>query len=286
MQKLLLFLFFFALSVSPAKAQSFDNISRKYPIDAECFAYEASIEIAKKYPPATNFALVSAKKRDAFIDKFASFLRQGGFIIGQNPTVTIHYTLDHIDEQRAFLNLVASDGTDVGIVRNLGQTVSPSAVGNTYSHTKAVSVGESLLGDSNVSSVAYASDVPRASGVSQMQTSQYPQNSSELPVHNMSSGNKYPASGVSGNTYNTYKPSPAWSIHKGSLRNQLDEFAKENGWELIWSADFDLDMKADATFSGTFTEFIEKLFLALPSSRNGLRVSIYKANQVIEILGE
>jgi hypothetical protein len=68
--------------------------------------------------------------------------------------------------------------------------------------------------------------------------------------------------------------------------NQLDEWARGESWKLIWQANYDLDLNADATFSGDFIKVVEQIFNSLPRKNNGLRVSIYKQNKVVEIIGE
>lgn len=84
----------------------------------------------------------------------------------------------------------------------------------------------------------------------------------------------------------TETSSQHWTISQGSLKNQLKTYAENHGWNLVWQADFDLEMKVESHFSGDFLDFIEKLFLNLQTTKAGLRINIYKANSVLEVRGE
>lgn len=115
----------------------------------------------------------------------------------------------------------------------------------------------------------------------------------QLPIHTISAHNKQSELSEFAENYsaipyekNFIKSTPLWHMQKGSLMHQLEDFAKEEGWTLIWNADFDLDMKADASFTGTFVEFMEQLFSALQNRKSGLRISIYKTNNVLEVSGD
>ena len=61
---------------------------------------------------------------------------------------------------------------------------------------------------------------------------------------------------------------------------------KRKSWKVIWQANYDLDLNAEASFSGDFINVVEQVFNALPKKNNGLRINIYKANRVIEVIGE
>lgn len=77
---------------------------------------------------------------------------------------------------------------------------------------------------------------------------------------------------------------PQWNIQQGRmLREQLENWAGEAGYTLIWSAQNDYEMKSSASFPGVFIEAVKNLFSALQASGLALRVTIYQGNNVMEV---
>lgn len=248
-------LFLLMLTAMPftgiAREFSYDNVSKKFPVDAEYFAFEASQKLAKNYekPQDVNLILLPAKN-EKFADNIGTFLVRSGFTVNDKTDGTaLSYTFDFIDKKRAYLRLELSDGKHIGVVRNLGE-ISPFAAPVTVAeerpeqNTEQPKAAQTALSEIKAETKAIA------------------------PV----------------------KPVPpqtkVWVLKQGSLMNQLDEWAKGESWKLIWQANYDLDLNADASFAGDFIKVVEQVFSSLPRKNNGLRVSIYKRNKVVEVIGE
>ena len=77
---------------------------------------------------------------------------------------------------------------------------------------------------------------------------------------------------------------PTWQVERGRmLREQMENWAAQAGYTLIWSAQNDYEMQSSATFSGVFIEAVKNLFAALASNGLALRVTIYQGNNVMEV---
>ncbi|GAB1253088.1 TcpQ domain-containing protein [Desulfovibrio falkowii] len=75
-----------------------------------------------------------------------------------------------------------------------------------------------------------------------------------------------------------------WNITPGTLRAQLTAWASLAGYQLIWKADHDYDIEAHANFKGNFLSAVEQLFSGLQRVGSPLRVTLYKGNNVMEVL--
>lgn len=258
MKKLLPLLLFIVMAMPfPGIAGEFsnDNVSKKFPLDSEYFAYEVAQELGKKYDAAkTNLILIPAKN-DRLIDNLNTFLVRNGFTLNNNSDgIVISYTFDFIDKKRAYLRLEMSDGNHVGVVRTLGEAspfLAPAAVAEeiTEQQQPAISpnrAAESALTEFRSQQQPLLNTVPIAEALSPK----------------------------------------VWILKQGSLMNQLDEWAKGENWKIIWQANYDLDLNADASFAGDFVGVVEQIFNSLPKKDNGLRVNIYKQNRVVEVIGE
>ena len=77
---------------------------------------------------------------------------------------------------------------------------------------------------------------------------------------------------------------PAWEVERGRmLREQMESWAAQAGYTLIWSAQNDYEMQSSARFTGVFIEAVKNLFAALASNGLALRVTIYQGNNVMEV---
>lgn len=77
---------------------------------------------------------------------------------------------------------------------------------------------------------------------------------------------------------------PSWQVERGRmLREQMENWAAQAPYTLIWSAQNDYEMQSSATFSGVFIEAVKNLFAALASNGVALRVTIYQGNNVMEV---
>lgn len=76
----------------------------------------------------------------------------------------------------------------------------------------------------------------------------------------------------------------SWEIVKGEmLKAQLERWATDAGYTLIWSAHNDYEMQSDSTFTGPFKDAVKAFFGALQSNGHALRVTIFEGNNVMEV---
>ena len=76
----------------------------------------------------------------------------------------------------------------------------------------------------------------------------------------------------------------SWKIVKGEmLKAQLERWASDAGYTLIWSAHNDYEMQSDSTFTGPFKDAVKAFFGALQSNGHALRVTIFEGNNVMEV---
>ncbi|WP_297226733.1 TcpQ domain-containing protein [uncultured Desulfovibrio sp.] len=76
----------------------------------------------------------------------------------------------------------------------------------------------------------------------------------------------------------------SWEIVKGEmLKAQLERWATDAGYTLIWSAHNDYEMQSNSTFNGSFQAAVKAFFGALQSNGHALRVTIFEGNSVVEV---
>ena len=75
-----------------------------------------------------------------------------------------------------------------------------------------------------------------------------------------------------------------WKLAPGSLQQQLTAWADKVGYKVVWRASWDLDMQTSATFSGDFQAAVTELFLGLHDAGHPIRLAIYPANKVLEVI--
>ena len=76
----------------------------------------------------------------------------------------------------------------------------------------------------------------------------------------------------------------SWEIIKGEmLKAQLERWATDAGYTLIWSAHNDYEIQSDSSFTGSFQAAVKAFFGALQSGGHALRVTIYEGNKVMEV---
>ena len=76
----------------------------------------------------------------------------------------------------------------------------------------------------------------------------------------------------------------SWEIVKGEmLKAQLERWASDAGYTLIWSAHNDYEMQSNSTFNGSFQAAVKAFFGALQSNGHALRVTIFEGNNVMEV---
>lgn len=76
----------------------------------------------------------------------------------------------------------------------------------------------------------------------------------------------------------------SWEIVKGEmLKAQLERWAMDAGYTLIWSAHNDYEMQSNSTFNGPFKDAVKAFFGALQSNGHALRVTLFEGNNVMEV---
>lgn len=262
-------------SLGIAHEFSYDNVSRKYPLDSEYFAFEASQEIAKTYKnKSENFILIPVKndRNQDFIDKFSLFMVRSGFKVDNKGSdgIVLSYTFDFIDKNRAYLRMEMSDGKHIGVVRMLGETspfiapAAPAVVAEEIKEENILPQTKSTVQPVKASNSMQPANSAAQSALTELQAAPKAFTPLLPPV----------------------QQPKVWILKQGSLMNQLDEWAKGENWQLIWKSDYDLELNASATFAGNFIEAVTKVFHSLQKKNNGLRVNLYKQNKVIEVIGE
>ncbi len=281
----LLSIFCFCL---PAHAQStFDTISKKFPEDAKYFAEDILFDITNIYPTTTVFNFEENKKFP-FNQELTKLLTEKGYTFSEYG-IKIDYLFDFIDEQRAYLRLLFADGKKLGVVRVLGDKRNALAPLQTYN---PMNMAYSYQGQ-NKDFAPPASPSSSSTTATEQALNEFASNQS-LEQTQDTAINTAPIESTP--LYPSYKPAntqgiatiplKTWKLEKGSLMHQLDELCQSERWKLVWNADYDLDMHASASFSGSFVGFIEEFFTTLQDTQSRLRVSVYKSNKVIEVSGE
>jgi len=74
-----------------------------------------------------------------------------------------------------------------------------------------------------------------------------------------------------------------WIIKPGSLKKQLTKWARIADYQLIWKAEHDFQMQAEATFKDNFYGAVKRLFTRMNRNGNSLRVTLYQQNSVLEV---
>lgn len=76
-----------------------------------------------------------------------------------------------------------------------------------------------------------------------------------------------------------------WKLERGlPIHTQLQAWAQRAGWTLLWRPDFSWRTAADASFEGEFSDAIEQVITALFEEGEPVRLILWEANQVAEVL--
>lgn len=72
----------------------------------------------------------------------------------------------------------------------------------------------------------------------------------------------------------------------GSVRNTLERWAKEAGWQFVWDAPADFTIDATATIHGTLEDALRQVVKALAGSRVPIQIVMYKRNRVLRVIAK
>lgn len=79
---------------------------------------------------------------------------------------------------------------------------------------------------------------------------------------------------------------PLFTLTKGSLFGQLQAWAKQEGYALVWNAPRDYQLEVPASFQGSFLTALQELFKGLNTGGAMLRVTVHQGNHVVEVIGD
>ena len=78
----------------------------------------------------------------------------------------------------------------------------------------------------------------------------------------------------------------AWTVQPGLLRSQIEGWASQAGYQVVWKVSHDYHLQSHATFSGPLVSALSQLFTGLQQRGNSLRVIVYQGNNVILVTEE
>jgi hypothetical protein len=74
-----------------------------------------------------------------------------------------------------------------------------------------------------------------------------------------------------------------WSLHPGLLKGQMQVWATQANYQLIWNSPNDFDLEAQSDFYGTFSDVVKQAFETLHNQGTPLRVVIHTGNRVLVV---
>ncbi|MDR2076393.1 MAG: TcpQ domain-containing protein [Desulfovibrio sp.] len=291
---------------------AFDGVSSVYPEVTERIALDAALHLSRAYPPGQTSVALDAQS--PFGQALEENLRRQGFTI--SPTgLQIGYTLDVLQDEASpvcYLSLYLPDGVLAQGYAVSGGLVVPEGV---FSKTGLASYSPADDA-SDVETIPLADEpvLPAAGPAAKVEPVAAP------PVASLSANEplasspaRSPASSVIAAALADVAremppaalspPIPvlpaapallpeaapvesAWTIKPGLLRPQLAQWAASAGYQLVWKADHDFDMESSTIFRDDFEGAIKRLFTRMHLQGNPLRVTVYQANHVLEVVEE
>lgn len=76
---------------------------------------------------------------------------------------------------------------------------------------------------------------------------------------------------------------PTWRIEPGSLKGQLEAWAQQAGYQVVWQSRNDWQVQAGASITGTLEDAVRVVVESLHRGGAPLRACIYTGNRVVEI---
>ena len=77
-----------------------------------------------------------------------------------------------------------------------------------------------------------------------------------------------------------------WNMTPGLLRGQLENWARNAGFTLVWKIPRDYYLQSPVQFFGTFQAALTSLLTGMQQRGNALRAIIYKGNNVVLVTEE
>lgn len=81
-------------------------------------------------------------------------------------------------------------------------------------------------------------------------------------------------------------PSQVWEMREsdGSVRNAIQRWATEAGWQFIWDVPTDFTVDANATIHGTLEQALGAVVDALSTAQVPIQIVMYKGNRVLRVI--
>jgi hypothetical protein len=77
-----------------------------------------------------------------------------------------------------------------------------------------------------------------------------------------------------------------WELREsdGSVRNALQRWAREAGWQFVWDVPTDFTVDANATIHGSLDEALREVVDALSNAQVPIQIVMYKGNRVLRVI--
>ena len=74
-----------------------------------------------------------------------------------------------------------------------------------------------------------------------------------------------------------------WTITPGLLKQQLETWAAQAGYQVVWAPDTDMELEAQATFQGPFSSAVRALFEGLYAQGSPFTARLYHGNRILKV---
>jgi hypothetical protein len=83
-------------------------------------------------------------------------------------------------------------------------------------------------------------------------------------------------------------PTPTWTVDADdrTLKNAMQRWARDAGWQLVWELKVDYPLNAHGEFSGTFEEAVEGVARSLERTDTPMKAIFYRGNHVLRVVAK
>ncbi|MDR2504238.1 MAG: TcpQ domain-containing protein [Deltaproteobacteria bacterium] len=300
MKKMLCLLLLLAGCAQETYPPAFDGVSRPHPEAVAYIASNAAKHLASIYPPGLT-AIWLADVDTPFARAFENALRQKGFTIFPGGGLAIGYILDMLSDGSCYLSLRLPDD---------------AVITQCYALNKGMVAAYPYFAKRGITDYREVSPVPVQRLEQELTLATPSARQQILPekafIEAEQRGLTYPleerpqpakknppASGTKAKaqiqttparpetpTGDALQSMSSWRIKPGSLKEQLEQWGKNAGYQVAWKARHDFDLSSSSTFQGDFVDAVQALILRLHEQGNPLQAKVYLGNQVLEISEE
>lgn len=145
--------------------------------------------------------------------------------------------------------------------------------------------GWQMLGSAQAADIAAASTPSLAVGAATSATSSKPSAPALTPVASVQTSTAVAPVVLAGSPSAAPSASLAFTVtpQDVNLRNALDKWLQQQGWQLAWKIDDDLPLEFNATFTGDFDSILTQVMRATDHMRTPTRVCEH-TNNVIRVV--